>query len=205
MPLTDIKDAISRFNYFDKWDEIAITQCRNIAKIRKYSKDRIILGDSFGFSNYVYFVLTGECRLIEELSVKEEKSKNGNRYKLYISNEEHIGDGCKNKPKHNQHNQHKPVDGNDVSSNIRVHFVQVCIFSPLSCFGFGEQMERRRIITTEPTECLLIPLYWLMQHNINNIWSRVQIFLKRIVARNKRSSNNYLYNVPYHIRINEIT
>lgn len=70
---------------------------------------QVILGDGTGMVNYVHFILSGECRLIEHMLVREYSTYEGTRYELYdpdtsdalqprhsrkVSNE--IADDCRN-------------------------------------------------------------------------------------------------------------
>nr|CAD7413192.1 unnamed protein product [Timema poppensis] len=102
-----------------------------------------------------------------------------------------------------------------------------------SCFGLGEDMQDRRVIAVSKVECLLIPQYWIMQHNRANIWVRIRQFLdqnipsqvqifkaflehrkwlqykqelvKEIVSRKKIPNNTTIHDVPYSLRINSDT
>ncbi|XP_043665208.1 uncharacterized protein LOC122627780 [Vespula pensylvanica] len=116
--------------------------------------------------------------------------------------------------------------------DVRTIFMQVCIFYRGACFGIGEKMDNRRIVSITPVRCLLIPRYWLMKHNYANIWHRVRLFMdskflnsqelfkefvknrkwiqyKRklvndIIKKGRRSRNcATIYDVPYSIRISE--
>ncbi|KAF7405078.1 hypothetical protein HZH66_003984 [Vespula vulgaris] len=116
--------------------------------------------------------------------------------------------------------------------DVRTIFMQVCIFYRGACFGIGEKMNNRRIVSISPVRCLLIPRYWLMKHNHANIWHRVRLFMdskflnnqelfkefvknrkwiqyKRklvndIIKKGRRSRNcATIYDVPYSIRISE--
>ncbi|KAG7204952.1 hypothetical protein KM043_005340 [Ampulex compressa] len=115
-------------------------------------------------------------------------------------------------------------------SDVHTIFMQLCTFYRGACFGLGEDMLNRRIVSITPVRCFLIPRYWLFEHNRANIWERVKIFMdskypnrKRlfqefvnnrkwanykknlvddIVMRNHRTSNNAtIHDVPYSIRI----
>ncbi|KAK2588222.1 hypothetical protein KPH14_004257 [Odynerus spinipes] len=116
--------------------------------------------------------------------------------------------------------------------DIRTIFMQVCMFYRGACFGLGEKMRNRRIVSVTPVRCFLIPRYWLMEHNRANIWQRVRLFMdskfpseqelfkefirsrkwvqyKRklvndIITRGRRSRNcATIHDVPYSIRITE--
>nr|CAD7593283.1 unnamed protein product [Timema genevievae] len=94
-------------------------------------------------------------------------------------------------------------------------------------------MQDRRVIALSKVECLLIPQYWLMQHNRANIWVRIRQFLdqnipsqdqifkaflehrkwlqyrqelvREIVSRKKIPNNTTIHDVPYSLRINSDT
>ncbi|XP_031339418.1 uncharacterized protein LOC116167936 [Photinus pyralis] len=211
---SDVEAAMNRFEYFRKWNQETIAECCSLSKIKRYNENSIILGDGFGLANYVYFVLNGRCKIVEELYVENIKS----RYKLL-------------KPDRDVHQQQatNSTKTKNLPPKAEMHFMQVCILNPLSCFGFGEAMEGRRVISTEPTECLLIPHYWLTQQTLNNLWNKIDIFLRRhipstkyvfhefvnqrkwkknrenisrqILTAKKGSSGNKVSNVPYFLRI----
>lgn len=44
---------------------------------------KILLGDGKGMVNYVHFILSGKCRLIEHMLVRERSSYRGTQYELY--------------------------------------------------------------------------------------------------------------------------
>ncbi|XP_043491458.1 cAMP-dependent protein kinase regulatory subunit-like [Polistes fuscatus] len=116
--------------------------------------------------------------------------------------------------------------------DVHTIFMQVCMFYRGACFGIGEKMHNRRIVSVTPVRCFLIPRYWLMEHNQANIWHRVRLFMdskflsrkelfkefinsrkwiqyKRklvndIIKKGRRSRNcATIYDVPYSIRITE--
>lgn len=114
---------------------------------------------------------------------------------------------------------------------IETHFIKVCEFTEGAIFNMGENIERRRVVADSSTNCLLIPRYWLMKMNKDNIWNRVIQFLnktipstpkifdewikeKKFVAYRKKfvqdilagkriSNTNCIHNVPYSIRLKE--
>ena len=62
-------------------------------------------------------------------------------------------------------------------NDVRPIFMQICTFNRGACFGLGENMLNRRIVSTTPVRCFLIPRYWLTEHNRANIWERVKLFI----------------------------
>lgn len=62
--------AMKRFRYFDKWDEVAQREFCIRSKLKKFKINQTILGDGTGYKNYTYFVLKGQCVVIEHLFMK---------------------------------------------------------------------------------------------------------------------------------------
>lgn len=54
-----------------------------IAKMKKYAVDEVIFGDNTGIRNFVYFVLSGCCQMIETMKVLETTRLGRTSYTLY--------------------------------------------------------------------------------------------------------------------------
>lgn len=82
----EIQRAMLRFRYFDKWDAVSVRECCIYSKIKPYVRDQTILGDGVGISSSIYFVLKGQCKLIEHLLLSVSYDRCGRKqYKLYDS------------------------------------------------------------------------------------------------------------------------
>ncbi|KAJ8922627.1 hypothetical protein NQ315_007659 [Exocentrus adspersus] len=116
-------------------------------------------------------------------------------------------------------------------SDVETHFVKVCDMIEGACFNIGENFVNRRVVAKVPTNCLLVPRYWLMKNNIDNIWNKVQQFLNKhipgseqifqhfleeqkflkyrkqlirdLLSQKRVANNNSIHNVPYSIRLKE--
>ncbi|KAK0183117.1 hypothetical protein PV327_001187 [Microctonus hyperodae] len=296
-----LQDALVTFNYFNTWDKTTVRDCCIISKIKDYQPNEIILGDGKGMVNYVYFLLSGNCRLIEHMLILEEKRGHEMKYKLYNPNEyetikqrsrrpsrkidddnnddteadEIIDSQLENNSASQDYNKlllnqntGKEFDIERASvvtttlqdvvnqwheiteiaaelmrrpstlsqqvypDGVRTVFMKICEFHRGACFGLGEEMRNRRIVSLTPVRCLLVPRYWLLEHNRANIWERVKVFMNSkypsreklfnefvtnrrwmkykknlvndIMKRGKNiSSSTTIHDVPYSIRINE--
>nr|CAD7406460.1 unnamed protein product [Timema cristinae] len=207
----DCKRAMQQFPYFNGWDEVAVRECCILSKLKSYGPDQMMLGDGVGQPNYVYFVLQGTCRVVQNVRFAVRLVAGQRKYRLFPEVETHLKKGEK----------------------LERFFVQVCLMDKGSCFGLGEDMQDRRVIAVSKVECLLIPQYWIMQHNRANIWVRIRQFLdqnipsqvqifkaflehrkwlhykqelvKEIVSRKKIPNNTTIHDVPYSLRINSDT
>lgn len=54
-----------------------------IAKLKSYEPNETILGDGVEVPNFVYFVLSGRCQMIESLNVEIIDDVKKKRYKLH--------------------------------------------------------------------------------------------------------------------------
>ncbi|CAB3228421.1 unnamed protein product [Arctia plantaginis] len=79
----EVKNAMSAFNYFDGLDEVARREGCIVAKMKSYGVNEIILGDGVGVANFVYFILSGRCQMIESLQVCATTRLGRTTYKLY--------------------------------------------------------------------------------------------------------------------------
>lgn len=80
----EIHKAMTRFNYFDGWDDVAVRECCIYSKIKPYIRDQTILGDGEGVPSTTYFILKGQCKLIEHLLLSVSYDKSGRKgYKIY--------------------------------------------------------------------------------------------------------------------------
>lgn len=82
--------AMKRFRYFDAWDEVAQRECCIRTKIKGFRPDETILGDGSGNLGYTYFLLKGECALVEHIFLKVQM-KNGRKcYELMENGPENL-------------------------------------------------------------------------------------------------------------------
>ncbi|XP_014227685.2 uncharacterized protein LOC106652987 [Trichogramma pretiosum] len=295
-----LHDVLLNFNYFKGWSEKTMRECWIVSKVVNYDTNDILLGDGKGMVHYVYFVISGECRLIEHMLVEKYYLRNKVKYKLFDSStmernprrrasrsrrivasdddlsslnldtdkRDETPDFMKILEKKKKAVNHVAMDRisvitvtlqdvlnqwheitdvvemlikqpstasmQDYPENVKTVFMQIGMFYRGACFGLGETMRNRRIIATTPVKCLLIPNFWLTQHNRANIWDRVKSFLNSKYPSNKELLQKYvenkkwagykqdyvkelmkngrqipldtkLYDVPYSIRINAIS
>ncbi|XP_014211529.1 uncharacterized protein LOC106641575 [Copidosoma floridanum] len=256
-----LRDAFVNFNYFKGWSEDTIRECCILSKVINYDPNEVLLGDGRGMVHYVYFILSGECRLVEHMLVDKKKSSDGKqaKYKLYDSQSKDKNPTRQRKARSKmivdlalnddfqsmilkniaQNTDDSTVTAGqqasatdniinlisskkDENTNIAMErisvitvtlqdvinqwheitdtvemlmkrpsvtnfryypksvetiFMQICILYRGACFGLGEQMKNRRIVSITPVKCLLIPRFWLTKHNRANVWERVKSFL----------------------------
>ncbi|KAB0799839.1 hypothetical protein PPYR_07719 [Photinus pyralis] len=195
----EVQRALDMFTYFENWNDMTRRECCILAKMLAFKPDETIRGDGVGNKDYVYFVLKGQCRIIQHLYTTH-YTKNGKvHYKIYhpvygrdkesaITNvhEERVSTSKVQKSAHGELPRFGSADSDEfvphkthplLPPNVELHFMQVCLLNETACFSIGENFVNRRVVAVTNVECLLIPRYWLMQRNIGNIWNRVKQYL----------------------------
>ncbi|XP_045526960.1 uncharacterized protein LOC123715750 isoform X1 [Pieris brassicae] len=79
----EVRRAMSAFTYFDALDEVARREGCIVAKMKSYEENETLLGDGVGVANFVYFILSGRCQMIESLQVIVTTRLGRNYYSLY--------------------------------------------------------------------------------------------------------------------------
>ncbi|CAG4940976.1 unnamed protein product [Colias eurytheme] len=79
----EVRRAMSAFTYFDALDEVARREGCIVAKMKSYEPNETLLGDGVGVANFVYFILSGRCQMIESLQVIVTTRLGRNYYALY--------------------------------------------------------------------------------------------------------------------------
>ncbi|KAK5644898.1 hypothetical protein RI129_006198 [Pyrocoelia pectoralis] len=185
-----VQRSLDMFTYFDSWDDITRRDCL----------DETILGDGVGLKDYVYFILKGQCRIIQHM-YSTHYTKNGRVfYKicrpgtlvLFLMNLK-----TRKTSQCDHYKIHCSVSYNSkltkrFRSNAELHFMQVCILNATACFAIGEDFENRRVVAMSNVECLLIPRYWLKQKNVGNIWNRVKQYLNSHIPSTSQIQEEFL-------------
>ncbi|XP_060800846.1 uncharacterized protein LOC106131076 isoform X1 [Amyelois transitella] len=79
----EVRDAMSAFTYFDALDEVARREGCIVAKMKSYDANETLLGDGVGVANFVYFILSGRCQMVESIQVITKTHLGRNSYTLY--------------------------------------------------------------------------------------------------------------------------
>ncbi|KAK5643956.1 hypothetical protein RI129_007801 [Pyrocoelia pectoralis] len=62
-----VQQALDMFTYFQSWNDMTKRDCCILAKMLSFKPDETILGDGVGLNDFVYFVIKGQCRIIQHL------------------------------------------------------------------------------------------------------------------------------------------
>ncbi|KAL3265629.1 hypothetical protein HHI36_009834 [Cryptolaemus montrouzieri] len=84
----EIRRCMSLFTYFDNWDEIALRDCCILSKVRYYGVEDVVLSEDIGDKKFVYFLVEGQCHLVEHLEVEVHQIGCKTKYKLLAENDD---------------------------------------------------------------------------------------------------------------------
>ncbi|XP_063704422.1 uncharacterized protein LOC134833870 [Culicoides brevitarsis] len=170
-----IQQAMSRFKYFSYWSTQQKEECCILSKIKQFSPNDIVYGDTGNFLNFSHFILSGQCMVLQCLKIKK---RNG------LTSKETKYELLPAKSKINE------VD--DPSTDF--HFVDVGTMSAGAAFGLGENLEHRSIVAKTTVQCLLIPRYWLFQkaQNKGNLWERIKLYMDATIPSRETTFQDFL-------------
>ncbi|GAB0093607.1 hypothetical protein DMENIID0001_087710 [Sergentomyia squamirostris] len=192
--------------YFQNFSEKQMREACVLAKLHRYDRDEIVLCESSGLKSFTYFMISGQCSIMQCLKVDHSQR----RLKLLPlerserRKSENILDKLKElqlKRESTISNQGQSADSTAVSSRkpshivkAHNHFIIVGMYKTGAIFGLGEEMTQRSIVAKKSTDCLLLPRYWLMQkeQNIGNIWSRTKIYLNLTLPSREATFEEFL-------------
>lgn len=193
----EVQHALDKFTYFQNWNDMTRRECCILAKMLAFEQDETIHGDGLGNKDYVYFVLKGQCRIIQHLYTTR-YTKNGKvHYKIYhplfgrdkgsATTTNNMHDDTKvEMTSHGELPRFGSTESDELITqktnpqlppNVELHFMQVCLLNETACFSIDEDFINRRVVAVTKVECLLVPRYWLMQRNVGNIWNRIKQYL----------------------------
>ncbi|XP_044267126.1 cyclic nucleotide-binding domain-containing protein 2-like [Tribolium madens] len=245
----EVQENMSWFTYFQNWSEVDIRESCILAKKKNFEPDQIVLSSTGGQLDCVYFITKGSCYLIEYMTIKTTWKKGLPHYtlvkeaadaearppaavykdikKLHKKEESHMGLKSSLRPAIST--SRPSLRPSYTQPNIQTHFIKVCTFNKLACFNVGESLKNRIIVSSDETECLLLPRYFLLDKSMitfkaieqfltRHIPSTEQIFknfledhrwsyykgqLVEQILADKAFTGNTVHNIPYTIRLAE--
>ncbi|XP_055698440.1 cyclic nucleotide-binding domain-containing protein 2-like [Phlebotomus papatasi] len=201
----EILDRPIFHEYFQHFSDKQIREACVLSKLHKYNRDEIVFNEDSGLKSFVYFVLSGQCSIIQCLKV--DQSKKRPRLIPLEAGERRRSENILDKLKELQLKKQSTIDDDNRSEemkdsvsdtlnppNSHSYFVVVGTYKTGAIFGLGEEMNHRTVVARRLTECLLLPRYWLMQkeQNIGNVWSRTKIYLNLTLPSREATFEEFL-------------
>ncbi|XP_059610071.1 cyclic nucleotide-binding domain-containing protein 2-like [Phlebotomus argentipes] len=186
--------------YFQNFSDKQIREACVLSKLHKYERDEIVFREDNGLKSFVYFLLAGQCSIIQCLKVDHSR-KRPRLIPLDISERRksvNILDKLKDLQVKKESVIEEDFPPEEISPSNPAsafnYFVVVGAFKTGAIFGLGEEMNHRSVVAKRLTECLLLPRYWLMQkeQNIGNIWSRTKIYLNLTLPSREATFEEFL-------------
>ncbi|XP_053681627.1 cyclic nucleotide-binding domain-containing protein 2-like [Sabethes cyaneus] len=220
---SQMQEAIQRFQYFDHWNEDQIRECCILAKVSHFKpQQQIAVAETGGQFEYAYFVLSGQCMILQCLKVKKKMRGQRECYRLQPAESEEmqlrIAERLMKRkdsdvilsvlsPRLRASLELTAADGGGESpplpeqqpavsqqEMLEHHFLDVGTYSCGSVFGLGERMADRSIVARNHVQCMMIPRYWLfMKHqNTGNVWQRIKMYLDMAIPSREQLFQQFL-------------
>ncbi|XP_055384969.1 uncharacterized protein LOC129614406, partial [Condylostylus longicornis] len=219
----NIESKFLALNQYDVFNEFTLEQRNFIAlfgKLKEYKQMETIYHKDRGLLNYVYFVISGECMILQHLKVDVRRT-NANKKVYTLSNQstkDQINENDEMKRetiallqniKKYRSTIHTPDDlftiGFDKNrlknqkSDKEDYFIDVGTFSYGAIFGLGEPMNDRAIMARTTVQCLLIPRFWIFskEQNQGNIWQKYFVSLNILVPTREQLFNYFVNDMKW--------
>ncbi|XP_058443373.1 uncharacterized protein LOC131425449 [Malaya genurostris] len=209
-------EALRRFQYFDHWSEDQIRECCILAKVNDFKPQQqiAVCGTGANFE-YTYFVLSGQCMILQCLKVKKKMKGRRECYHLLPAESDEKQRSIAERLIQRKDSEvlistlptnlrasllesasglQNRDDEDAPQEQVEHHFIDVGSYSCGSVFGLGERMEDRTIVARNHVQCMLIPRYWLfMKHqNTGNVWQRIKMYLEMAIPSRERIFKQFL-------------
>ncbi|EAA03229.3 AGAP011524-PA, partial [Anopheles gambiae str. PEST] len=197
--------ALERFDYFKYWTNDQVRECCLLSRIVAFDTQQKLPVD--GDARYTYFVLSGQCMILQCLTV----AKVHGTYRLVpiATNESAAAEQTSRDANAASKVKclltrfsitfwsHPPAGFSVVmplppppplqQPTIEHRFIDVGTFSCGSVFGLGEPMPHRMVVARNRVQCLVIPRGWLFekQQNVGNTWQRIRMKLEMTIQRDR--------------------
>ncbi|XP_022803352.1 cAMP-dependent protein kinase regulatory subunit-like [Stylophora pistillata] len=156
----------------------ARTEIRNTiahTKIREFSPNTVILGNMDTPADDVYFIQSGKCRVVREITVIKKESSSG-KIKLTLPPINFTDNYIKNKPK---------------ESVVR-KFLTIHILNRGDFFGVGEDLKKTFIISVGRVHCLLISRLIFMKKERGKSLEAMKQHMSETFLTHKQAFKSYI-------------
>lgn len=129
--------------FFKQWNETELRSINLNCRVEEYASDSVIFDRNTPASEYIYFVVTGVCKLVKQVKVVQDYEERGGRKAMCLASR------VSSSPETKQ-------------QNIRTRFLEIGLLEKGDYFGVGEDMEGTFIIAFGKVECLLVTRHAIM-------------------------------------------
>ena len=156
---------------FSTWSANSISDAIEQSHICKYGQNSVVLSDLCNNTDYIYFVISGSCKVAYEVQMCEEVLKNGFVKLALMSNH---GTSSSSKQK-----------------KIIKKFWHVGNLQPGDHFGLGEGSNDTYIIADTKTECLLVNSIVFQKYNRGKLFETMRLNKKDAYPQPKEFVYSY--------------
>ncbi|XP_065897112.1 cAMP-dependent protein kinase type I-alpha regulatory subunit-like [Dysidea avara] len=140
---------------FSTWSASSISDAIEQSHICKYGQNSVVLSDLCNNTDYIYFVMSGGCKVAYEVQMCEEVLKNGFVRLSLISN--------------------RDTNNSSKQKKIIKKFWHVGNLLPGDHFGLGEGSNDTYIIADTKTECLLVNSIVFQKYNRGKLFEAMRL------------------------------
>ncbi|EDW29953.1 GL15910 [Drosophila persimilis] len=174
------KEGIRALDYFKFFTPDQIVSACKFATIQQFDPLDTIYEEDLGSLSVVYFVLSGECVVLQCLHMRVSFLGNEKRFEL---------DSVRR----------NASSGNlDMEHTKNFDFTEYLLSTSTltfgAIFGLGEKMHHRNIMARTTVQCLIIPRFWLFEpaQNPGNIWQRQLLYIQSNLPTREELFHDFL-------------
>ncbi|XP_075159474.1 cyclic nucleotide-binding domain-containing protein 2-like [Haematobia irritans] len=202
------KNSMQTLEYFHNFTKDQIIDGCKLSVIREFKPLETIYDEDKGHLDYVFFVVSGECLILQSLEVVMIRYNRKVGFQLldHSTEKSDVKELLPESPK----TPSLPFKGSKEfvslgrSKNYEIiktprqhfenHFIDVGSITFGGIFGLGEQLEHRVIMARTTVQCLMIPRFWLLEkaQNPGNIWQRRRIYLNSTIPSRQSLFQDFL-------------
>ncbi|KAM7360315.1 uncharacterized protein ACRADG_004761 isoform 2-T2 [Cochliomyia hominivorax] len=215
------KISIMALDYFKFFTNDQIINTCKLCMLRQFEPLETIYHEDKGDLSYVYFVISGECMILQCLKMMVRQRRGIKTFELIDTTKEasdsifqYFSDNKMSKilkmntvnkfganiDFDNETHERPSKDFDDVKDKIENRFIDVGSLTFGGIFGLGEKFEHRVIMARTTVQCLMIPRYWLLEQEQNpgNIWQRRRFYLDTTIPSRETLFKDFLNTRQWH-------
>ncbi|XP_072039345.1 uncharacterized protein [Amphiura filiformis] len=171
-------DSLRSLSSFDDWEEKELRATNDRAKIVVYLPNTVILGDLTEPPDRVYFIKSGKCKVVREITMLQSQLPHGRtQYSL------------------------PPINGkHDVTKTLKLEkhqklmgkYLHVATIKSGDFFGVGEDLQKTFIISIGRVECILVSQVAFLRHERGRCLEPMRMTVENRIPSYQTAFENYL-------------
>ncbi|XP_074651655.1 uncharacterized protein LOC141906307 [Tubulanus polymorphus] len=173
--------ALKTIPWFKDLSEEELLSANHVCKMLEYPMDKIVYGNTTDLTENVYYVVSGEAKIVREMYMIKEALPWG-RKKITLKAIDHLRTG-------KRHQQRKDALKEGLEER---HLIAVCTISKGHFYGLGEDLISTYIISTDRLEVLAVPRILFTRYGKAELLIRMKEDLCTVIPSNKQAFNHFM-------------